>query len=33
LVTIRQMIAALVAAVETADDESRAVGVEDIKKY
>jgi uncharacterized protein YbjT (DUF2867 family) len=33
LVTIRQMIAALVAAVETPDDESRALGVEEIRKY
>jgi uncharacterized protein YbjT (DUF2867 family) len=33
LVTIRQMIAALVAAVETPDDESRALGVDEIRKY
>jgi uncharacterized protein YbjT (DUF2867 family) len=32
LVTIRQMISALVAAVETPDDESRAIGVEEIRK-
>ena len=33
LVTIGQMIHALVAAVETADDESRALGVDEIRKY
>jgi len=33
LVTIGQMIRALVAAVETADDESRALGVDEIRKY
>jgi len=33
LVTIRQMIAALVAAVETPDDESRALGVDEIREY
>jgi len=32
-VTIGQMIRALVAAVETPDDESRALGVEEIRKY
>lgn len=32
LVTIRQMIRALVAAVETPDNESRALGVEDIRR-
>jgi len=33
LVTIRQMIAALVDAVETADEESRALGVEELRRY
>ena len=33
LVTIRQMIAALVDAVETGDEESRALGVEELRRY
>lgn len=33
LVTIRQMIGALVAAVETSDDSSAALGVEEIRRF